>query len=56
MTLGLHKRNLDRGPYQEGRRIFWVVYCLEKEYAFNSSSASVCRVGLFFTRNRLADW
>ncbi|EUC27735.1 hypothetical protein COCCADRAFT_110891 [Bipolaris zeicola 26-R-13] len=41
MTLGLHKRNLDRGPYQEGRRIFWVVYCLEKEYAFNSSSASL---------------
>ncbi|KXJ93625.1 hypothetical protein Micbo1qcDRAFT_38206 [Microdochium bolleyi] len=41
MTLGLHKRNLDRGPHQEGIRTFWVVYCLEKEYAFNSSSASL---------------
>ncbi|OAL04209.1 hypothetical protein IQ06DRAFT_95615 [Phaeosphaeriaceae sp. SRC1lsM3a] len=41
MTLGLHKRNLDRGSYQEGRRAFWVVYCLEKEYAFNSSNASL---------------
>ncbi|PVH91671.1 hypothetical protein DM02DRAFT_663725 [Periconia macrospinosa] len=41
MTLGLHKRNLDHSPYQEGRRAFWVVYCLEKEYAFNSSNASL---------------
>ncbi|KAF5641398.1 transcriptional regulatory [Fusarium sp. NRRL 52700] len=41
MTLGLHKRNLDYGARQEGRRAFWVVYCLEKEYAFNSSNASL---------------
>ncbi|KAF5232115.1 hypothetical protein FANTH_13111 [Fusarium anthophilum] len=41
MTLGLHKRNLDHGALQEGRRAFWVVYCLEKEYAFNSSNASL---------------
>ncbi|KAH7308924.1 hypothetical protein B0I35DRAFT_440994 [Stachybotrys elegans] len=41
MTLGLHKRNLDDRPHQEGRRTFWVVYCLEKEYAFNSSNASL---------------
>jgi hypothetical protein len=45
MTLGLHKRNLDHGSYQESRRAFWVVYCLEKEYAFNSSNASVCHIG-----------
>ncbi|KAH7313297.1 hypothetical protein B0I35DRAFT_269601 [Stachybotrys elegans] len=41
MTLGLHKGNLDHGPHQEGRRALWVVYCLEKEYAFNSSNASL---------------
>lgn len=41
MTLGLHKRNLDRSSYQEGRRTFWVVYCLEKEYASNSSTTSL---------------
>ncbi|KAK5049452.1 hypothetical protein LTR84_004381 [Exophiala bonariae] len=45
ITLCMHKRNLDLESNQEGRRIFWVVYCLEKEYAFNSSHASLISDG-----------
>ncbi|EXJ56385.1 uncharacterized protein A1O5_12652, partial [Cladophialophora psammophila CBS 110553] len=40
ITLGLHKKTLDLESDIEGRRTFWVVYCIEKEYAFNSTLAS----------------
>lgn len=38
---------------QAGRRIFWVVYCLEKEYAFNCSHASVCLIHCYRISIRL---
>lgn len=41
MTLSLHKKNLDVESSEDSRRIFWIVYCMEKEYAFNSSHASL---------------
>ena len=49
ITLSLHKKSLDLESDDESRRIFWTVYCMEKEYAFNSSHASVCNH--FFLRD-----
>lgn len=41
VTLRLHKTKLEDSSSEDSRRVFWVVYCLEKEYAFNSSHGSV---------------
>ncbi|KAK3640783.1 hypothetical protein LTR56_011660 [Elasticomyces elasticus] len=41
ITLRLHKTQLEYTSSEESRRVFWVVYCIEKEYAFNSSHGSL---------------
>jgi hypothetical protein len=47
ITLRLHKTKLEYSTSEESRGIFWVVYCMEKEYAFNSSHGSVWKFHAF---------
>jgi hypothetical protein len=47
VALQLNKQSISNAQAAQRARVFWVIYCIEKEYSFNSTQSSVRKITLF---------